>query len=148
MEKFKVITKENIIDNFIYYDLVPLQKCLGLDGVINIASTRIDLDLAYKPTVFSQDGSTEGRYDGSNFYSLEHIEKVKKEVEAIADIVMGILKLKELRPIYEKRTKEAELQYWGSDYTMFYVVDYDKEKKEWHLIKLEKSNHNPQNWSD
>ena len=147
MDKRKIITKENIIDNFTYYDLVPIQKCLGLNEIVDIASTRMDLTLAHKPTVFSSQ-DIEGRYDGSNFYSLEHIEKVKKEVEAIADIIMGILTLRSLKPLYKKRTQEAELQYWGSDNTMFYVIDYDEEKKEWYLEKLDKFNHRPQKWGD
>ena len=147
MEKYKkIITRENIINDFNYYDLVQVRKCLELDGIADINLTRLDLKTKNQEVI--ERNGVKGKLDYSNFYSLEYLKEAKEKAELAADIICGILELRVRTYNPNKRSKEASVQYWGNDQIEFFVIDYDETNKEWFIEKLEKTIPNPQNWSD
>lgn len=152
MEEFEIkkeITGENILENFNYYDFVAIIKLLYLDKVFDNTPLRKDKELKDKPIVKSQSG-TEGKYDYSNFYSLEYLERDKQQACYWADLITSYLKLLEIEYSNKsKETREVQLQYWSEDYKQIWQLQYEEETKKWYLIKLKRIIPlPPQNWGD
>jgi len=142
-EKYE-ITKENILNNFDYYKLLPLEKILNFKFV-ELHNTRMDLTAKNKKPIKSQTGEI-GIVEYGNFYSYKNLKKTFEETEVIAEIICNALKLKKLQSSHCRLdTDPVELVYWGSYYKEVWQLILEDD--EWYLIRLEDIPHN-QVWGD
>ncbi|NCU41495.1 MAG: hypothetical protein EOM19_02085 [Candidatus Moranbacteria bacterium] len=148
MEEYrKRITKEEILKNFSYYDIVALQKILG-SNFAEIGSTRQDLQAA-KEKVIKQ-GEEYGVKIYGAFVSHKRLKEEQEKVELIADIVTALLRLKEKEIMFKKgfTSKCVEIQYWGQDFLQQWRVKHEEENGEWFLERIEDIPQPSRNWGD
>jgi hypothetical protein len=141
----KEITKEEIVNNFNYYDLVALQSALEINFV-KINSTRMDID-ARKLKVIKKNEEL-GVMQYGIFYSHKTLKKIQEQAELIGTLVETMLKLKEKEAGFPKfhKPKEVNFQYYAEDYKQVWSVIFEEGK--WFLVRKDDIPVKPTNWSD
>lgn len=141
----KEITKENILGDFNYYDLLALENIL-LNKNLTLHSTRMDLE-AKKLKPVTRNGEV-GVIQFGIFYSEKKLLKEMEKVETIADIVTKLLKLKQEDIIFRRSfdVLETKMQFYAEDYKQHWKVIYEEEK--WFLVRDKDIPMPPTNWSD
>ena len=144
----KEISKTNIIEDFNYYDLLALENILLRNG-LTLHSTRNDLE-AKKLQPVRRNGEL-GVIQFGVFYSEKQLLKEVEKVEMISDVVINLLKLKEMEPGFTERSLEntpleTKMQFYAEDYKQHWKIIYDEEK--FFLVRVDDIPVKPIYWGD
>lgn len=133
-EKY-LITKENIVENFRYEELVALEKVLE-NKFVELHSTRLDLDAKKEPMVKNNGEYGIIRY--GCFYSEKRLKEAVIEIEAIAEVIVATLELKRLQLLPMQipfRSQKQSCLYYGTQAKQVWQIILEDEN--WYLIRLE-----------
>ena len=147
----KEITRENIVNNFDYYDFVALADFFQMKNFElgrSLVPVRLDLELRDKPVVVHQ--GVEGKMNYSDFYSLEYLKSIEKKVHLIANFVCSVTEMiiTGTNPDLIKE-QSTGMQFWGCNYKEIWKLKFDKERRNFFLRRLDtKIDLPPRNWGD
>lgn len=133
-----LITKENIIENFGYEELVALEKVLE-NKFVSLHTTRLDLTAKKEPLVKRNEEYGIVRY--GCFYSEKRLKEKVIEIETIAEVVALTLELKKLQLLPMEKpfsSKEHSLVYYGTQKKQVWQIILEDEK--WYLVRLKDQN--------